>query len=486
MEQNPIARVVPPLAVPLLAALVMYAVVAFAPQVLHDGDTFWHIAAGQKMLDLRRVLHTDPFSHTMPGAPWQTHEWLTEILMALSYRLGGWSGVVMLGGLAAGLTAFVMGVWLSRFLAPLSVAVALVLAMGLLSPSLLARPHIIAAPLMAIWVVGLLRAREADRPPPLWMLPLMAVWANMHGGYVFGLALIGPFALEALLGAPRGRWVEVTWRWGLFGVLALGAALITPHGIEGLIFPFRVMTMESLPEILEWRPMSFAKPGPFEYALLGTLFVAFTRGVRMPVVRTMLVLLLLHMALQHMRHATVLAIVAPLLLAQPFGRALEPALRADFSRYRRPALAVALAGLVAISAVRLIDPLVRRDGVNAPISALASVPEDLRGRPVFNTYSFGGYLVFSGVPVFIDGRADMYGDAFTARYLRAARGQSKTLEEVLAKHKIDWMILKPTSSIVRVMEKRPGWTVTHRDRVAMVIVRDDYGRSTSDPSSTTR
>ncbi|HEX5776646.1 MAG TPA: hypothetical protein VFX95_08205, partial [Caulobacteraceae bacterium] len=110
----------PPLMIPALAGLVMYTVVLFAPQVLHDGDTFWHIAAGELMLDTRQVIHADPFSHTMPGKEWQTHEWLSEIVMALAYRAAGWNGIVILGGLAAGASALIMGAWLARHMPPLS------------------------------------------------------------------------------------------------------------------------------------------------------------------------------------------------------------------------------------------------------------------------------------------------------------------------------------------------------------------------------
>ena len=83
------------------AALAAFAVVLFAPAVLNDGDTYWHIAAGRWMLDNQAVLRIDPFSYTFAGHPWQTHEWLAEIAMALAYVGAGWSGVVLLFGAAA-------------------------------------------------------------------------------------------------------------------------------------------------------------------------------------------------------------------------------------------------------------------------------------------------------------------------------------------------------------------------------------------------
>jgi hypothetical protein len=486
VTQDPFSKYVPPLAVPLAAALVLYGLVLFLPQVLYDADTFWHIAAGEKMLQLRHVLHTDPFSHTVNGKEWQTHEWLSEIAMALAYRAGGWSGVVTLGATAAAAAAFLMGRWIARFLPPLSTAVMLIAGLAALMPSLLVRPHLLALPFLVGWVVALMKAREKDEAPPLWLPLLMVVWANLHGSYVFGLALIGPFALEALIGAPREKWLSIIWRWGLFGVLALAAALVTPHGIEGLIFPFQVMTMTSLPDIVEWRPVDFSKSKAFEWALLATLAVGFGRGVRIPWVRLAIILLLFHMALQHIRHVLVLGAVAPLLLAKPFGEAIAPWVKADFSRQWKAVLAVAAVIAVGLTGYRFYDPLERETGYHSPIAALDAVPMGLRQKPVLNSYGLGGYLIFKGVKVFIDGRADMYGDAYVKNYLKIGKGDQAALDKAIKQYGIEWMFLNPETQLARNMAKRPGWRTLFRDKIAVVYVREDYGRSTSLPSTTTR
>jgi len=486
-ENDPVSRYVPPLAVPLVVALFMYAIVLFAPRVLYDGDTFWQIAAGQKMLELGRVLKTDPFSYTMPGAPWHTHEWLSEIFLALAYRLGGWGGVVVLGGLTTGLATFIVGRWLARFVPPLTTLGALALVFYAMAPSILVRPHLLALPILAFWTVSLLKAREENRAPSLWLLPLMTLWANMHGGYIFGLALIAPFALEALVTAPREKWLDVTWRWGLFAVLALGAALVTPHGIEGLIFPFKVMSMKSLKDIIEWRAADFSQPTPFEEAIMAVLLVCFVRGVKIPWVRTLILLGLFAMALQHIRQIVVLALVAPLLLAEPLGEALEPGHRSDFDNYAKPTLIVALIAFLGMTAVRFIDPLVRKDDIHSPVSAFNSVPPQVRATRVFNSYALGGYMIFKGVPVFIDGRADMYGDDFTGQYLKIARSTDPAVVgAALKKWNVGWVILEPDTGAIKAMEKLPGWKKTWSDKAATVFLPVDQVRSTSLPPSTTR
>lgn len=94
----------------------MFALTLFAPGMLNDGDSFWHLAVGDWIIAHRAVPHTDPFSYTFAGAPWVSHEWLSEVLMAASFRAAGWSGVVVLTALAAALALFQLTHHLGRWL----------------------------------------------------------------------------------------------------------------------------------------------------------------------------------------------------------------------------------------------------------------------------------------------------------------------------------------------------------------------------------
>jgi len=463
-------------AAPALAALSIFAVVLFAPQVLNDGDTFWHLAAGQWMLDHGRVLTTDIFSHTVAGKPWNTHEWLAEVLMALAYRAGGWSGLVVLGGVCAGAAAALLAAWLQRFLRPPTLLCVLLLSFSVTAPSLLVRPHLVALPALAFWTAGLLQAREAQRAPPLWLAGVMLVWANLHGGFVLGLALIAAFALDALVEAPAARRLAVVRDWGVFALASLAASLVTPFGVGSLLYPFQIMGMSSLPGIVEWRPADFSRVSALEIGLFAALFVLLSRGARIPPVRLLLLLLLLHMALQHTRHQIVLAVTGVMLLAEPLGAALSPpGGRASVVVGRRWIVGGALVAIL-LAGVRLAVPIVRSDGPTAPISALAHVPAALAARPVFNDYGFGGYLIWRGVRPFIDGRSDMYGDAFTQAYFRAVRPDAKELGRLLERYRIDWTLLAARDPSVEVMDATPGWRRLYGDKTAVVHVRDGAPR----------
>src|SRR5271163_1331433 len=185
-------------------AIGLFALAAFSPAVLGDGDTFSHLATGEWIIAHGAAPRADPFSHSMPGAPWVAHEWLSELLLTLAFRLSGWSGVVLMTGAAAASAALIVGLSAASELRGVPLVVTVGLGVGLMTASLLARPHILALPIVAAWTAGLLAARDRGRSPPLALAALMTLWANMHGGFIFGLMLTGPFGLEALVESPAG------------------------------------------------------------------------------------------------------------------------------------------------------------------------------------------------------------------------------------------------------------------------------------------
>jgi hypothetical protein len=454
----------------VIAVALCMSTVLFQGTVFNDPDTFWHLRAGAWMIDHHQVLNRDVFSYTFAGRPWASHEWLAEIIMAAAWRAGGWIGVMLLFAASFGLAGYLLARGVARWLGGPGQAVALVMAFLVIGPTVLARPHLLMLPILVGWTLELLAAREQGRAPRWWIALLMAAWANLHGSFVFGFVLLGGFGLEALL-APGADRLRVIRGWGLFGVIALAGAFITPHGLAGLIAPFQIMTMGTLDTIIEWKPANFAKFTAFEGGILAAMLVCLARGVRVPLVRLLLLLFIFHMALQHQRHQLVLAVAAPLILAEPVARAVGR--RARTQRLTR-AGAVALALVVAgFAAARILTPFSRGDDAITPASALAHVPAELAAKPVFNAYNFGGYLIFKGVRPFIDGRADMYGDAFVKRYGQINAGRQPALDQALKQYDIAWSITQPREGIVAALKAKPGWKEIYRDKYAVVMARTD-------------
>jgi hypothetical protein len=473
---------------PLLAGLYTYFFfLSRGNDLLLDGDTFWHIATGQLIMRDGRVPNVDPFSHSMPGAVWTAHEWLAEVVLAAAHQAGGWSALVALTALAFAATIALMTRALLRWIEPIYVLLFAGAAVGMTAGHVLARPHVLAMPLLMIWTIELVRASEAKRAPGFWLLPLMTVWANLHGGFTLGLALTAVMALDALYNAGRENRTATVKSWSAFLALAVISSLVTPHGVQGILFTWQIFSEHSyaLQRIAEWRSPDFHTFQPLELWLLGGLAVALHQGLRLPPIRLLLLVGLLHLALKHARYIELVGLLAPLFLASPLaahwrltkqGKQQSHRLDQLFRKLAQPAgQGATLLSVVILVAATLMWATAKPPApaeILAPALAVKAVREAGIKGPVLNSYSSGGYLIFLGIPVFIDGRADMYGDAHLKQHTEALEARSaEGLEKLLDKYNIAWTLLEPNSSASALLDRLPQWRRLYADKAAVVHVR---------------
>jgi hypothetical protein len=452
--------------------------------LLNDPDTYLHIAAGRWMLSHFALPLQDPFSHSLAGASWVPHEWLAELVLAAVYRAGGWSGLAVLGAACFGAAMAILTRFLLAHFEVFSALIAATLGGALVLGHLLVRPHILALPLLVVWCGKLLAARDAGGAPPARLLPLMALWANLHGSFMFGLALVLFLGAEAVL-RPGARLFEAR-RWGVFILLAVAAALITPNGLAGFVEPFRLTMMPALQaSFTEWRSPDFQTFQPLEIWLLGFIALGFSTGARLPFPRLLLLLALCHMALAHVRHAELLGLVGPLVVAASLGPQIAARIQAaPASTFGRgitrlaapastPATVLALALAAVMSLPLMMRPIGRTGDSVTPAAALdAAASMGLRG-PVLNSEGFGGYLIFRGVPTFIDGRIELYGNDFLTRYLEAEAGDEGTLAALIDRYGITWTLFSPQQGAVRSLDRLPGWRRVYSDGIAVIHTRDN-------------
>jgi hypothetical protein len=458
-------------ALPWLAGAVVYALLlALGPRLLNDPDSYSHIAVGRWILAHGAVPASDPFSFSMHGAPWITFEWLSEIFYAAVYALTGWAGVVTLAAAAIALAVGMQTRFLLRELSPTPALLMVIASVMLLAPHMLARPHVLTLPIMVAWAAALVGCMDRRAPPPYWALPLLVLWANLHGSVVLALGLIGPAGLEALLNAKRSEWPRVLLRWLPFTALAVAACCLTPYGPGSLLIPFTTLGAgDALLWISEWRPRDFGRFGAFEFLLLAGIF-ALSRGLTLPVVRALVVLGLLHFALAQVRNADLLAMLAPLYLAAPLARQLGARAGDDAAGSAR-GVNLAAVGMMIVATGLALARDVRPSPINTPAAAVANA--DLaRAGPVLNDYSFGGYLIFAGIPTFIDGRSELYGGPFIARYNRdISLADLRDFLELLNQYKFGATLFAPDTPAVALLDRLPDWQRVYSDDVAVVHKR---------------
>ena len=476
-----------PGSLPLWVGVAIYVLlIAAGNRLLLDPDTQWQITVGQWILDHHAVPHTDIYSFTMGGAPWISTQWLAQVLYAKVYAWFGWTGPVVLAAAASSATFALLARYLVRSLSESAALAFVVVALVLTAPHLLARPHVLALPIMVAWIGELIAAADRRTAPSFWLLPLMALWANVHGGFVFGVVMIAPIALDAVINVNASDRMKLAVRWAVFAALALGAGCCTPYGWESLLAARKILALGSaLPLITEWRPADFTTLRPFEICLLGAIGLALYRGITLPPMRIVILLGLVHMALAQGRAAEILALLSPLVLATPLAPQIDgteislPSLRPVRGVTIACCAVVLAAGTLTFAAMHRFAP----DTANSPVLAVTELKK-LNLERVFNDYDFGGYLIASGVAPFIDGRTELYGEKFFVDHHNASELiEPGGLFRLLDGYQIQATLMRTQSPATKLLDHMDGWEKIYSDEVATIHLRKAGALQTASPSA---
>ena len=201
--------------------------ITIAPQFLNDPDTFWHIRTGRDIWETGRFPVTDSYSHSYFGQPWIAKEWLAQLLLFAAHAIGGWNAVIALAILSIAATGALSFYYLSLRLNPLLAIVLALVAVFASSQTYLARPHVLAFPILVLWTEHIMRASEKDRAPPFALILLLVLWANLNGSFVIGLVIAG-FGFLNFLQRAKSRAPAGTLSWLVFLAASLLATVIHP------------------------------------------------------------------------------------------------------------------------------------------------------------------------------------------------------------------------------------------------------------------
>ena len=258
--------------------VVAAALAAFASSLgpVGDYDLWWHLAYGRGMVATGAFPRVDTFTYTLPGTPVTNFEGLSQLIFYLVYAGAGIPGLVLAkAGVLAAAMAFVVLAARARGASPLATGLAAGLALPMLLRRSLVRPEAfsylclaLTAWLLALWLGGRRRARWA-------LVPLVALWTNLHAGMVpLGLLLAALAALHEVVNAPAAeRWRRLG-EGALLGVLLAAACLASPLGLDVLTVLLRGATYDNtLQQNPDWMPFAldafgFARPAPWYAAVL--------------------------------------------------------------------------------------------------------------------------------------------------------------------------------------------------------------------------
>lgn len=467
---------------PLYAAALALLLAAICLPSLGAEDFWWHLRTGQLIIATHAVPHTDPFSFTAAGRPWVAHEWLSEVVIYLLYRAGGYAALLLVFSAVTAL-AYGLMAWCSEGAAGAR-AFALVLAVWCARPTFSLRPDAFSLLLFAGFYALLEAHRRSGSVRPLLMLPLLLVlWVNLHGGYILGPVLIllflGGAAVDALARRPGTR---------PFGAQAKALLLafagcvlvvpLNPNGARLYVYPFQTIDSRVMRALLmEWQSPDPRRPLFYPFFLLVALclLAMWRRRRNLPANQVLVFAFFTGAALHSMRFISLSALAGiPLLAGMMLARAPSPA--AHPAHARRPlqvaALLVAagLTGWVLYRAIVTAPEVVRRDFPVAAVNFLKQ--HQLPGR-IFNAYSFGGYLIWRLYPqyrVFVDGRADVYGGAFLERFVNIYRAEVNP-RPVFNRLGVDTVIVQPQAALCVLLNMGNDWKRVYQDRDAVIYTR---------------
>jgi hypothetical protein len=481
---------------PGLVALVI--VIADSGQMT-DTDLWGHIRFGQAVIAQHHLLLRDPYSYTAFGRRWSNHEWLTEVVMAAAYNILGVVGLKLWKLACVTATMLLLAMGLAETGAPPSVQLNIfaLAAVGML-PQMEFRPQLFTFAMIAA-TLAILARHNYSRAAPLWLLiPMMALWANVHGGFIMGLAVIVLYAATISIDdLMSGAGLQRGSRLSAIAIAAFVATMATPYGLETwspVLHALRnPMTRIA---VTDWQPLAFALMRQWRashtgviYMLCGiammTAFVATfalePRGGDLPLVVIAAVmsvaaivavrnlpLAILACALPVARHSSLL-FERRRERAQAAGAKVEPT--PDRSA-TSPWIVLAVAVLLAIYA-GLFSPRLRNDKAY-PAGAVAFMRQHNLHGNILGDFGWGEYLIWHAAPaskIFIDGRYDtVYPYAIIEEYIRFYFDLSGA-RSVLVKYPHDLVLIPPKSQAYALMEGQTDWKLIYRDGDSALFVR---------------
>jgi len=504
-NQRWLSMLAPSLTDCFLAALLAWLFLAGGGKgLLGDGDTGWHIRTGDYILAHHSVPQQDLFTFTKSNEPWFAWEWLADILFAYVHGIWGVKAVALVGGIAlcgAATIVFCRMLWSGGNLF-LSLVVAL-LSNGATLVHFLARPHVFTFLLLAIsmWLLARDR-RNQDRV--VWLLvPITALWVNVHGGFLALLVCLGITVAGYVLGwlfVDRESNLPFVKRYTALAAACSLATLVNPYGYRlHMHIAGYLQSSFVLDTVEEFQSPKFRGENmlQFEVLLFAGIAIAGMLLAKRRFVDALLILFWAQASLTSVRHAPIFVIVsAPILVEE---------LTENWNRWSRSKSRQSLAGILRDLGSEFSGGALRPT-IWAPVMLLGLTlsmangstdmwPEDFpkatfpiaiidqyntRLAPVtspmpriFTSDQWADYLTYRFYPrlkIFVDGRSDLFGPDLGKEYVHVASGHSDW-EDLLTKYRIDTALVPVDWPLAELLKRSPEWRLLKADKLAILYER---------------
>ena len=486
----------------LLGAILVSGVFVAERSIRLDPDTWWHIKVGSDILATHQFPIADRYSFTVRGAPWIAYEWLGDVVMSLASRAGLRGTELLLVASASLITLLIYYyAWLkckeckAAFIATIAVVPLAMLSMTV-------RPQLFGYVFLLVTLICLERFRQGHRQA-LWLLsPVFLLWVNTHGSFVLGFMAMGLYWACGLVDFSWGG--LHTERWTLSDRIRLElAALIcvlmlplTPYGTRLATVPvdYAFSLPGNMAHVQEWQPADFSQWQIKLFLLLVIFFVLalLTLRLRCSLVETVFFIFAVYETCVHVRFAIVFAIIFAPMLAALLTRWIDPYNRA-VDKYALNAVLILGMAFIWVRYFPSKGNLEQKVVSNFPVEAVHYLRQHPLPGPMLNSYGFGGYLIWAGVPrqgVFIDGRGDLYERTGVFADFRRIVDLTPETQPLLRRYNVQSCLLQRSTPLATLLTADQHWTRVYQDDVAEMFIRDgnsgEAGRSPNPPQTSSK
>lgn len=469
-------------------ALILIAIAVADLIRFSDPDLWGHVRFGQAMLSQGHIVWRDPYSYSAPGHLWLNHEWLTELIMGALYNhLNVFGLKVMKLGCTALVIVFLAAAERGTGAPTLIQFAILITAAVIMEPQIQIRPQVFTFALLAA-LIYLLARDVYGRGARLWLaVPMLAVWANLHGGFVIGIATMAIYtAVCTVQDIADHRGTARALRLGVITTLAIVATLATPFGIgtwravlRALFDPYTRIVIE------DWQPLTsglkqhlgvvafgmiYKELGVLLMATLLLSYILTPSKDDLPLLTIAAVMSVAALLAVRNLPIAVIAICVP--LARHLPLALErrwPGIRDDLStaqpasRSNQAVLAM-VALMVFWSGDLFSNRLTTSDPY--PVSACAFMKDHgLKGN-VLGLFAWGEYLIWHFAPdskVFMDGRYDTVYPRGVLEVFFVFNYDRPGAEIAIDKFPTDYVLITPDIPGRKFMDSRKDWRLVYSD-----------------------
>ncbi len=475
-----------------LGLLVLAVLLDAMAKTTADPDLWGYLAFGRLFWETGVFPYKDVFSYVPTLPLWVYHEWLTGVLFYPLYQALGGAGLQLLK-YTVGLGTVVMVYLTARERGASFLSAALVLWLIQLFPVIgfsPVRAQVFTYCFFAASVYLLERARISQGRGGLWLLvPLQALWCNLHGGCLAGLGLMGLYALgEGLSRRPFRPYLRVMLTAGL-------VTLVNPYGWEYWRYLWTAISMPR-PEITEWASLwgAYQKSqiGNFElaYTLCIVAFAVFlaVRARWRELSPILSLCLVLYLGLKHLRHLTFFLLLVGAYMPALLPQCLESRPRSRTSRSSRlwPAMAVLLALTALLPAYNFLNKHPLRletsqspeagslPGQYYPVGAVAYLRAHHLSGKLLTEFGWGEYLIWNLYPrcrVALDGRYETVYPPRVAQSFFNFINQAGKKRQFLDDYPPDLILLAPRSKARAFISSLPEWRQVYADTGSALFVR---------------